>query len=459
MLLLTFYEVNLSNSPAFDGEPVVAVNPTNPNNVVVAWIKGMFGTSFIAVRSSYDGGITWSSVRIMPHVVGGFRSADPTMAFSEDGTLYLVYVDYSLDSGFVVLTVSTDGGSTWYSPRVIIRYDEAPDFPIDRPWLTVSGNNLYITTMEAKIAGATPPYYLYLKYSHDGGLTWSPLIPIGDSTNFPSQVRSMGQIALWGDSIIYIGYFSYNPSHYPLPRHMLAISTDGGFTFRYKEISALLPRSIVADTLLKIGSPLIVIPANGKIIATRIDGTFGDPDAVAQVSGDGGDTWTTPFRLNDDTPVNGVYQDMLWGCAKDSVVAFFWRDRRNGGMGRAVPFEIYGTISFDGGNTFGRNFVVSGQPSEYDTILTSSGNDFLSCALGDTAIYVAWGDLRDTSSHLDIYVAVMPIRKLGIKSKRYGKVYKDGAIYDVLGRRRSGARSSGVYFIVNENKAKKVIVK
>ena len=49
----------------------MAVNPTNPNNIVVAWIKGMFGTSFIAVQSSYDGGITWSSVRIMPHVVSG----------------------------------------------------------------------------------------------------------------------------------------------------------------------------------------------------------------------------------------------------------------------------------------------------------------------------------------------------------------------------------------------------
>lgn len=88
---------------------------------------------------------------------------------------------------------------------------------------------------------------------------------------------------------------------------------------------------------------------------------------------------------------------MLWGCAKDSIVAFFWRDRRNGGIGRNVPFEIYGSISYDGGYTFSGNFRVSGSPSQYDTILTLSGNDFLSCAIGDTSIYVVWGDLRDTT--------------------------------------------------------------
>ncbi len=457
--LLTFYEVNLSDSPAFDGEPVVAVNPADPDNVVVAWLSGAFGTSVITVRYSRDGGITWSSPRFMPHVVSGFRSADPALAFGGDGTLYLVYIDYNEDSGFVVLSTSTDGGATWSSPQIVIRYDEAPDYPIDRPWIAVSGSNLYITTLEARVAGATPPYRLYLKVSRDGGISWDTLREVGDSSSYPAYVRSMGQLALKDDTTVYVGYFSYNPDYYPLPRHMLAISHDGGVTFSYRTVAALTSAS-VSDTLLKKGSPLIYVPSSGILISTRIDAAFGDPDAVAQRSEDGGLTWGTPFRLNDDLAGNGVYQDMLWGCAKDSAVAFFWRDRRNGGVGRTVPFEIYGTLSYDGGYTFTDNFVVSGQPSEYDTILTFSGNDFLGCAFGDTAVYVVWGDLRDTSSHLDVYLAVVPLNAVAVgENGASGEGDKGEVVYDVLGRRIEGKPSRGVYFVKRGRKVYKRIVR
>ncbi|GEM_PF-6121889 len=453
-ILLSFYEVNLSGSPAFDGEPVVAVNPTAPNNIVVAWLSAAFGTSVITVRYSTDGGLTWSSPRFMPHAVSGFKSADPTLAFGEDGTLYLAYVDYSRDSGFVVLTTSTDGGATWSSPRIVVRYDEAPDYPIDRPWIAVSGPHIYITTLEARVMGATAPYHLYVKTSHDGGLSWGPLTEVGDSSGYPAYVRSMGQIALRGDSTVYIGYFSYDPEHYPLPRHMIAVSEDGGSTFSYYTVRDLTSAA-VSDSVLKRGSPLVRVPSSDVLIITRIDASFGDPDAVAQRSEDGGITWGFPFRLNDDPPGNGVYQDMLWGCAKDSVVAFFWRDRRSGGTGRAVPFEVYGTLSHDGGYTFGGNFVVSGEPSVYDTLLTISGNDFLSCAVGDTAVYVVWGDLRDTTSHLDIYLAVVPVSAVPVSEARPNPRGYEGT-YDVSGRKRDGYKG-GIYLEVRDGKVSKVI--
>ena len=103
---------------------------------------------------------------------------------------------------------------------------------------------------------------------------------------------------------------------------------------------------------------------------------------------------------------------MLWGCSRDSIVAFFWRDRREHGAGSTVPFDIYGSVSFDGGATFLPNFEVSTQSSQFDSILLK-GNDFLDCDIGSGIIYVVWGDLRDTSSHLDVYMAGLPIEELG----------------------------------------------
>jgi len=110
---------------------------------------------------------------------------------------------------------------------------------------------------------------------------------------------------------------------------MLGVSNDGG-------VIPLSPAS-ASDSNLKKGSPLVYVPGSDILLITRIDAIFGDPDVVVQSSADGG------------TNGNGVYQDMLWGCTKDSIVAFFWRDR----------------ISYDGGYTFGGNFRVSGSSSLY----------------------------------------------------------------------------------------------
>ncbi len=403
--LSMWMEINLSSSPTFDGEPVVAVNPSDENNIVVAWIKAALGRSFIALRYSSDGGYTWSDVFLMPHISDEFNSADPTLYFSPHGILYLAYIDYDLTSGqgYVLLSRSHDGGVTWTSPEIIISYLEGEDYPIDRPWITGAGDTLYITSIETAILGATPPYHVFFRYSTDGGNTWSPLLSVGDSSYPPGWVRSMGQLTSSHDTV-FLAYYSYDPSIHPLPGHVLAISTDGGNTFQYRIIDRLNP-SVAVDTLLKRGTPLVYSKATGILIATRIGDDFGDADVLYYRSLDNGETWSGPIRMNDDPASTGVYQDMLWGCSRDSIVALFWRDRRNYGAGLEVPFDIYGTISTDGGFTFGSNFRVNTQPSMYDSLLTIRGNDFMGCDVGSERVYVVWGDLRDTSSHLDIYIA------------------------------------------------------
>ncbi len=424
ILFLSFWmEVNLSSSPAFDGEPVVAVNPLNPDNVVVAWLKAALGRSYIALRYSMDAGNTWSDVILMPHISDGFNSADPTLTFSRNGRVYLAYIDFDQTSstGYVLLTESNDGGATWTFPRIVVSHDEADDYPIDRPWISSNGDTLYITTIETAILGATAPYHVFFKYSTDGGNTWSPLLSIGDSSYPPGWVRSMGQLATHGDSV-FLAYYSYDPSIHPLPGHILAISFDGVAEFQYRVIDRLDP-SVAVDTLLKRGTPLLFVPSSRLLIATRIGDDFSDPDVLYYTSRDMGTTWEGPIRLNDDPQGNGVYQDMLWGCSRDSIVAFFWRDRRNYGTGFEVPFDIYGTISTDGGISFSPNFRVNTQPSLYDTLLTIRGNDFMGCDVGDDEVFVVWGDTRDTSMHIDIYLSRIPLpltKEREIKRKHGG---------------------------------------
>src|SRR5256885_666274 len=74
---------NISNGIAFDGEPFLAINPTNNQNLVAAWMglklsSGQFRIA-IKTRASFDGGNTWSTANALPHFGTGFGSADVSM--------------------------------------------------------------------------------------------------------------------------------------------------------------------------------------------------------------------------------------------------------------------------------------------------------------------------------------------------------------------------------------------
>ena len=84
-------EVNISSAPIWgDTEPNLVVNPDNPDNIVVAWIK----FPFIVTKTSMDGGQIWGALQTITPL--NYQTmADPTMAFHND-TVYLCYVDYKI---------------------------------------------------------------------------------------------------------------------------------------------------------------------------------------------------------------------------------------------------------------------------------------------------------------------------------------------------------------------------
>src|ERR1035438_7751377 len=135
--------VNVSQDATFDGEPTLAVNPTNPNNIVVAWMGVTINPVRVSIKtkSSFDGGLTWGNYFVQPHFSPNFGSADVSMAFKNDGKVYMSYIDYrkSPDSGGIFVTHSGDGGITWSSPVEAYNglTDDPGKLPLDRPWIAV----------------------------------------------------------------------------------------------------------------------------------------------------------------------------------------------------------------------------------------------------------------------------------------------------------------------------------
>jgi len=403
--------VNLSNANIYEGEPFIAINPTNTKNMVVAWMGYQFGNGSgltIKIKSTLNSGLTWTSPVLLPHLSYTFKSADVSMAFDATGKLFLSYIDHreSPDSGGVWLTKSLNGGLTWNTPvKVIDAYADGSKRPLDRPWLVVdnTGNKLYITTKPP--SWVLPPNRAYFIGSSNGGVTWNQWRYL-DTANFligGSISAPMAAPAIAGNTVIAI-YPSYVPSQNILPQFILAKSTNGGGTFTYKTVFASLPSAASNDSA-KSAYKLLINPANtNHYVFVYVAGLSNiDLDILMTESFNAGNSWSNPLRINNDALNNGKMQDLVWAdfdTNGDLVVT--WRDRRNGtGVGYARATEIYGAFKANGSSSFSPNFVISDLSVPHHTILEQTGNDFMCVALKNDTINTVWGTTRDGS--LDIW--------------------------------------------------------
>ncbi len=406
---------NITGGILFDGEPYLAINPSNPNNMVTAWMSEVIADKAVGIRTkrTTDGGASWADQNILPHFGTLWHSADVSMAFTNTGTLFISYIDsrQSPDSGGIYVARSTDGGASWGLPVKAFSIDDvAEKLPIDRPWLVVDNSpsstqgTLYITTKPAP--WVLPPNRPYFKRSTDAGQTWSGIAaldgnpyPVGSVISAPMAsptVTSDGKF-----SVVYPSYQVGKPARYIFQR-----SSDLGNTFSRSIVIEATSHPIQGDTLSKLGYHLVADPNDSKRLAFIAPNDLtGDWDVMLITSSDGGTTWGAPVRVNDDQLQNGIWQDLVW-CSYDqkgNIIAA-WRDRRNGaGIGYSSAADIYFAVSKDNGNTFGKNIRLSNVTAPYNQVLNGSGNDFLCVDVVGDSICCVWGDVR--SGRLSIYFA------------------------------------------------------
>ena len=95
---------------------------------------------------------------------------------------------------------------------------------------------------------------------------------------------------------------------------------------------------------------------------------------------------------------NGKAQDMVWGAYNEQGnLVVTWRDRRNSianGFWNA-GYDFYYATSTDNGQTFSANQKMTSQFVAFDSILTQSGNDFMSCVYTGDTLCSVWGDTRN----------------------------------------------------------------
>ena len=176
-----------ARTPDSKGEPSVAVNPRNPNNVIAVWQQDRFvvdgGALSNIVGVTKDGGRTWRRIDVpgLSRCTGGTdeRTSDPWVSIGPDGTAYLATLTFTEHPELVGLagptsmlaSRSTDGGITWSRPVTVVNdnvYDDRESVTADP---VRAGHAYYVWVRRLGIVGAEG--IEYFSRTADRGRTWS----------------------------------------------------------------------------------------------------------------------------------------------------------------------------------------------------------------------------------------------------------------------------------------------
>ncbi len=324
-------------------EPSIAIDPTDPNNVVIGWrqfdsVNSNFRQS--GYGYSHDAGQTWT---FPGSLWPGRFGSDPVLGADSDGTFY--YMAIGGDDPGVRLFKSFDKGVAWEGPITVnAAFIDKEWFTIDRTG-GIGEGHMYLTWSAPK----------QFTRSLDGGQTWLNLMTI------PLDTTVWGTLSVDPDGLLYCcdrGFRVARSSN----------AQDGNQTPAFEQsVQANLGGSLSFGGPPNpgglLGQPWVATdhssgPTRANVyLLCAVNPSNPDPqDIMFTRSTDRGATWSQPVRVNDDSTTN-TYQ--WFGCmavAPGGRIDVAWYDTRN--TGRDTLSELYYAYSTDAGVTWSENVQV-----------------------------------------------------------------------------------------------------
>ncbi|MBK5278880.1 MAG: exo-alpha-sialidase [Bacteroidia bacterium] len=342
-------------------EPSIAINKKDPNNIVAG---------IVLDRAIYtkDGGISWQeSILTSPYGVFG----DPAVISNAKGEIYFFHLadpsgkgrndDAWLDR--IVCQKSTDGGATWSSGSSI---GFEPPKDQDKQWPAVHPKKDYVYTTWTQFdkygsPDSTCHSNIMFSMPTSGGKKWSDARQInqysgdcldGDNTTEGAvpTVSLEGKIFVaWSNKNKIYFDRSYDDGKMWLQNDIAIADQPGGWEMDIPGLS----RSNGMPVLMIDNSPSRYHGSLYLVWADQRNGES-DTDIWLMRSGNRGDNWTSPIRINKDTVETGAkgkHQFLPW-LAVDQATGFIYivyYDRRNYDD---LQTDVYLAYSTDGGSLF-----------------------------------------------------------------------------------------------------------
>ncbi|MDX1999292.1 MAG: hypothetical protein SF066_16360 [Thermoanaerobaculia bacterium] len=418
----------------YQGEVSVAVNPGNPDQVIVAsnsWgnIPGLCASEdTLAIGASQDGGQSWTYTCAPPSAGyflgtcpagGSVLGGDPVAAWNGFGYAFVNYVVFCHVSsndvrGAIVTIRSLDGGATWQIHSLIsngwssLDYNDKPMFTIDTNPASPYYNRQYSCWHRGAKAVTA--------YSANGQFWAVQEFPIG--INISSYYAC--DVAVGPNGSVHLVFNSDDTNH---PARINYFRSDnGGVSWTPIKFVAglkLVPYQKPAAQDQRGIFPFAAIdvdttggPCAGRIYVAYSDYAAGETvnstDVFLRSSADGV-LWSNPVKINDDGLAGRVqFHPAMRVDPASGDVFVAWYDARNSATNRAV--EIYAARSLDCGASFEPNVRVTSYSTDFRNFVTRASNEnstdnplfnqnqfgeYMGLDAAGGRAYVSWVDTRE----------------------------------------------------------------
>ena len=394
-------------------EPFVAVNPTNPANVIGVfqqdrWSNG--GSRGLVTATSFDGGTSWTRTAPRYSKCSGNgdydRASDPWVSFGPDGRAYQtsLSVNAAQTISAMLTSTSTDGGMTWSDP-VTVQRDVSPNRFVF--------NDKQALTADPHIAGTAYLVWDRSRFPSDrsnnpgtsnafrGDPTFSKTTNGGASWSTPRNILPQNQniatignqIAVLPDGTLADFYLYFKGGGAPNQSlEGVQRSTDGGATWSkpitITDNTVTRVRDPDTGTPLRTGSDIggglpdiAVDPRSGTLYVVFEDNRFsgGDHNDIAlSKSTDGGRSWSSPIKVN-QTPGGATAFTPAVDVLPNGTVAVTYYDWRNNTPDPAtLPTDEFIVVSHNGAASFDPEARIT--PTSFNTANAPQARGFF---LGD----------------------------------------------------------------------------
>jgi len=372
----------------------------NSNNSTPNPVAGIYGANYF---QSADAGITWGGT---VQGAGGSNSGDPTTAIGLGGRQFINYISSASGQGIAY----SDDGISWSTAIVAPNPGSLADknhMWIDNSPTSAYEGNLYVAWTPF---GGSDDAEIVISRSTDDGLTWSAPLNISSAVAAGSHNQGVN-IQTGPNGEVYVTWAIYDGWPTDEAAMGFAKSTDGGATYSAATRIISNIRGIRTTETAKnhrVNSfPSMACDISGGTSSGNLYlvwANVGTPGintgtniSVYMIrSTNGGTSWSTPTKVNQNAFEEGKEAYMPWICSdpETGVIATVFYDDRNTTSSSCEAFSAY---SADAGNTWVDFQVsdVSFTPAAIPGLASSYMGDYLSIAARGGMVYPCWTDNRN----------------------------------------------------------------
>ncbi len=373
-------------------EPSIAVNPLNGNQMAIGWRQ------FDNVLSNFrqagwsftdDAGLSWTFPGSIEQ--GVFRS-DPVLDYDSSGNFY--YNSLSKDTAdnfFCKVFKSNNGAASWDNGT-----DAAGG---DKQWMTidrtsgVGSGNIY-SFWTSFFSSCSPDFFTR---SSNGGSSY-------ENCTFADGEPNWGTMAVGNAGELYIGGGRQDTITDLVVCKSPNAKTPGSLITWDAPVFVFMdgflggganvnPEGLLGQANIDVDRSGGPGQGNVYLLASVVRLSNFDPcDVMFSKSTDGGLSWSSPIRINDDISVDNTQWFGTMSVAPNGRIDAVWLDTRDAPQG-SVLSALYYSYSTDQGNTWSVNEKLSasfdpnlGYPDQFKM------GDYFDMVSDNTGAHLAWAN-------------------------------------------------------------------